>query len=37
MTWIVPVLVPFPVFMSAASLEAAGMPPKWLFVPVTIA
>lgn len=37
MTWIVPVLVPFPVFMSAALLEAAGMSPKWLFVPVTIA
>lgn len=33
MTRILSVLVPFPVSMSAASLEAAGMSPKWLFVP----
>lgn len=37
MTWIVSVLVPFPVLMSAASLETAGMSLKWLFVSIAVA
>ena len=37
MTWILSLLVPFPAFVSAASLEVAGMSPKWLFVPIATA